>query len=180
MSPLCATLYVARNTAGVSSDLLIHDVDVVLQLAGAEPSSVRGLFGYLSPHSRYGSGDVAEAVLGFPDGMVGNISALRVSQRKVRHFEIAEGNRLVEVDMLRNDVTIYRHVLNEASPDGLTYKQQTIMEIPMMVSSREPLASQFDHFLDVATGVADATAERATIMPPHRAVEEIREDAAAR
>jgi hypothetical protein len=117
-------------------------------------------------------------MLGFPDGMVGNISASRMSQRKVRHFEIAEESRLVEVDMLHNAVTIYRHVFNGASQDGLTYKQQTIIEIPMLVSSREPLASQFDRFLDVATGLVDAAEERATIMPAHRLVEAVRQDAA--
>jgi predicted dehydrogenase len=172
--------YVARIDTGVSADLLIHDVDLVLRLARAEPSVVRGSFGYLHPNSRDGSEDVAEAMLNFPDGMVCNISASRVSQRKVRRIEIAEENRLIEVDMLHNAVTIYRHVLNEASQDGLTYKQQTIIEIPMLVSSREPLASQLDHFLDVAAGLADAAQERATIMPPHRVVEAVREDAAAR
>ena len=171
--------YVPRILTGVSTDLLIHDVDALLRFAHAEPSAVRGLFGYLHPDSRGGSEDVAEAVLGFPDGMIGNISTSRVSQRKVRRFEIAEEKRLVEVDMLRNSVTLYRHVLNEASPDGLTYKQQTIMEIPMLVSSREPLASQLDRFLDVVNNQVDAAEERATIMPPHRVVETIREDAAA-
>jgi predicted dehydrogenase len=172
--------YVARITTGVSSDLLIHDLDAVLRIAGAEPSAVRGSFGYLHPNSRTGSEDVAEAMLRFPDGMIGNISASRMSQRKVRRFEIAEVNRLVEVDMLRNAVTIYRHVLNEAARDGLSYKQQTIIEIPMLVSSREPLASQLDWFLDIATGMGDAQQERATILPPHRVLEAVREDAAER
>lgn len=171
--------YAARIRTGVASDLLIHDVDTVLRLAGAEPSRLRGSFGYLHPDSPSGSEDVAEATLGFPGGMVANVSASRVSQRKVRNFAIAEANRLVEVDMLRNAVTIYRHVLNEASPDGLSYKQQTIIEIPTLVSSREPLATQLDRFLDVATGIADAGSERATILGPHRVVQAIRDDAAA-
>lgn len=172
--------FVPRIRTGVSSDLLIHDVDAVLRIAGSEPSIVRGSFGYLHPDSAEGSEDVAEALLGFPDGMVGNVSASRVSQRKVRRFEIAETNRLVEVDLLRNAVTIYRHVLNEASGDGLSYKQQTIIEIPALVTSREPLASQLDRFLDVVTGAADAAVERASILPAHRVVEAVRENAAAR
>jgi predicted dehydrogenase len=172
--------YVARIGTGVSSDLLIHDVDAVLRLARAEPSAVRGSFGYHHPNSPEGSEDVAEAMLGFPGGLVSNISASRMSQRKVRRLEIAEEKRLVEVDMLRNAVTIYRHVLNEASQDGLTYRQQTIIEIPMLVSSREPLASQIDRILDVAAGHLDSAEERASIMPAHRVVETIRKDAAAR
>jgi predicted dehydrogenase len=171
--------YVARIGTGVSSDLLIHDVDAVLRIAGAEPSVVRGSFGYLHPDSQEWSEDVAETMMAFPNGMVANISASRISQRKVRRFEIAEQGRLIEIDMLRNSVTIYRHVLNEASQDGLTYRQQTIIEIPMLVSSQEPLAAQLNHFLDIVGGTADAAAERATILPPHRVVEAVRDDSAA-
>ncbi len=169
--------YVPRIRTGVSSDLLIHDVDIVVRLAGADPSTVRGSFGYLHPDSPPDSEDVADALLGFPGGMVASLSASRVSQHKVRGFTIAEAGRLVEVDLLRNAVTIYRHVLNEASPDGLTYKQQTIIEIPALVSSREPLAAQLDRFLDLVEGSVDAAEERASIMPAHRVVEQIRRDA---
>jgi predicted dehydrogenase len=171
--------YVSRIRTGVSSDLLIHDVDITLAIGKGTPNVVRGSFGYLHPESDGGSEDVAEAMLGFGDGMIANISASRMSQRKVREFAIAETNRLIEVDMLRNAVTIYRHVLNESSPDGLSYKQQTIIEIPALVSSREPLAAQLDRFVDVATGVGDAVAERSSILPAHRVVEQIRENAAA-
>jgi predicted dehydrogenase len=171
--------YVARIRNGVSSDLLIHDVDIAVRLAGAEPSRVRASFGYLHPDSPPDSEDVAEGLFSFPDGMVANVSASRVSLHKVRRLTIAEQSRLVEVDMLRNSVTIYHHVLNESSQDGLSYRQQTIIEIPALVSSREPLAAQLDRFLDLAAGVADPAAERQAILPAHRVIERLREDATA-
>jgi predicted dehydrogenase len=169
--------YVARIRTGVSSDLLIHDVDIVLSLAGADPTVVRGSFGYLHPDSPTGSEDVADATLGFADGMVASISASRMSQRKIRGFTIAELDRMIEVDMLRNAVTIYRNVANEAGDDGLSYRQQAIVEIPQLVSSREPLAAQLDRFLDLISGAADATLERATILPAHSVVEQVRRNA---
>lgn len=166
--------YVPRIRTGTSTDLLIHDVDIVLRLAHAYPSTIRASLGYLHPESLDGSEDVAEVMLGFPDGMLANLSASRMSQRKVRAFTIAETGRLVEVDMLRNAVTIYRHVLNEAGPDGLGYRQQAIIEIPALVSSQEPLAAQLERFVDLVTGRADVDAERADILPPHRVVEQVR------
>jgi predicted dehydrogenase len=172
--------YVARIRTGVASDLLIHDVDIALRIGVGLPDVVRGSFGYLHPESESGSEDVAEAMLGFADGAVANLSASRISQRKVREFSIAETGRLIEVDMLHNAVTIYRHVLNESSPDGLSYRQQTIIEIPALVSSREPLAAQLDRFVDIASGATDPTAERASILPAHRVIEQVRQDAAAR
>lgn len=169
--------YVPRIRNGVSSDLLIHDVDIAVRLAGAEPSRVRATFGYLHPDSPEDSEDVAEGLFSFPDGMVASVSASRVSQHKVRRLTIAEENRLVEVDMIRNSVTIYHHVLNESSSDGLSYRQQTIIEIPALVSSREPLAAQLDRFLDLAADLVDPAAERQAILPAHRVIERLREDA---
>ena len=171
--------YVPRIRTGVASDLLIHDVDIVLRLAGAEPTAVRGSFGYLHPDSPDGSEDVADATLRFDDGMLANISASRMSQRKIRSFTIAEPDRLVEVDMLRNAVTVYRNVANEAGDDGMSYRQQAIVEIPQLVSSREPLAAQLDRFLDLVTGAADPAQERATILPAHAVVDRVRNNACA-
>ncbi|HEX2307903.1 MAG TPA: Gfo/Idh/MocA family oxidoreductase [Jatrophihabitantaceae bacterium] len=169
--------YVPHIKTGVSSDLLIHDVDVALRLAGAEPNMVRGSFGFVHPSSPPGSEDIAEALLGFDSGMLAAVSASRLSQYKVRSLSIAEVERLIEVDIVRNAVTIYRHVLNEADPDGLNYRQQTIIEIPALVSGREPLAAQLDHFLDLVDGKADADAERDTLLPPHRVVSQVRAQA---
>ena len=114
--------YVARIRTGVASDLLIHDIDIVLRmLGGREPSKVEGSMGFLHPDSEPTSEDVAETMLTFESGAVANVSASRMSQRKVRGFVINELNRLIEVDMLRNAVTLYRHVLNESTDDGLSY-----------------------------------------------------------
>jgi predicted dehydrogenase len=170
--------YVARIRTGVASDLLIHDVDIVLRMMGAEPTSVSGSLGHLHPESEPTSEDIAEAMLGFEGGRVSNISSSRMSQRKVREFAITELDRLIEVDMLRNAVTIYRHVLGENTPDGLSYKQQTIIEIPQLVTSREPLSAQLDRFVALATGEADAAQERAGILPAHRVIEVVRDQAA--
>lgn len=173
--------HVARIRTGVAGDLLIHDVDTVVRLAGADPVVVRGALGFSHPDSPPGSEDTADALLTFPGGMTATLSASRLSQRKVRAYTIAEVGRLVEVDMLLNSVTIYRHVLNDAAADGLSYTQQTILEIPKLVSAREPLAAQLDRFLDLVSGVADVNdvaAERASILPAHRVVDLIRQDAA--
>ncbi|MEO6999024.1 MAG: Gfo/Idh/MocA family oxidoreductase [Terracoccus sp.] len=170
--------YVARIRTGVASDLLIHDADIVLSMMGSEPSHVAGSMAYLHPQSEPAAEDVAEALLTFPGGGVANLSASRMSQRKVREFVIQEIDRLIEIDMLRNAVTLYRHVLGENTDDGLSYRQQTIIEIPHLVTNREPLAAQLDRFVALVEGSADAEHERATILPCHRVVEAVRHSAA--
>jgi predicted dehydrogenase len=169
--------YVARIRTGVASDLLVHDIDIVVRMMGSDPTKVVGTMGYVHPESAPGSEDVAEVLLSFGPDRIANVSASRLSHRKIREFSIVELDRLIEVDMLRNAVTIYRHVLGENADDGLSYKQQTIIEIPQLVSNREPLAAQLDRFVALVRGQADAEEERATILPAHRVIEQMRAEA---
>jgi len=167
--------YAPRIKTGVSWDLLVHDVDLAIRiLGGQEPTVVHGQLGFFHADSAVGAEDVVEAVLGFPQGGLANVSASRIGQKKIRTLEIYEVHRLIEVDLLRRDVTIYRHVsLDAATPDGRGYRQQTIIEIPELVSNREPLATQLDRFCDLIEGKLDADAERQAILPSHRAVAEV-------
>ncbi|HEV3357073.1 MAG TPA: Gfo/Idh/MocA family oxidoreductase [Pseudonocardiaceae bacterium] len=164
--------YAPRIRTGVGWDLLVHDVDIAIRcFGGHEPQSVSASAGYYHPSSVEGAEDVLETVLTMPSGAIANVSASRMGQRKERSLAITEQDRLVEVDLLRRDVTIYRHVSHDAATeDGRGYRQQTIIEIPELVSAREPLAAQLDHFLDLLAGTADAARERASILPSHRAV----------
>ena len=108
------------------------------------------------------------------------MSASRIGQRKLRSLVITEVDRLVEIDLLRRDVTIYRHVSHDSVTDnGLGYRQQTIIDIPELVSGREPLATQLDRFVDLLTGAADIDEERCSILPSHRVVASVLAHAAA-
>jgi predicted dehydrogenase len=165
--------YAARITTGVAHDLLIHDVDLVLRLATTLPDTVSASFAYSHPKSEPDAEDIAEVTLAFPGSLIANLSVSRVSQRKVRTLVIAELERLVEVDMVRNDVTVYRHVGNAALDDGPGYRQQTIIDIPTIRDAREPLVAQLENFVALARGEADAEAELDTLVGPHALVDEI-------
>jgi predicted dehydrogenase len=130
--------------------------------------------GQFHPSSAPGAEDIAEAVLGFESGGVASVSASRVGQRKVRTLVVNELDRMIEADLIRRDVTIYKHVsIDTATPDGRGYRQQSIIEIPELSTSREPLATQLDHFLDIVAGRGDAAAERRRILPAHRVVDRV-------
>jgi predicted dehydrogenase len=163
--------YASRIRTGVAWDLLVHDVDLAINLVGSEPTSVDARLGFFHPDSAEGAEDVAETLLGFGDGAIAHVSASRMGQRKIRQLSINEPDRLIEVDLLRRDVTVYHHVSENAVDEGRGYRQQTVIEIPELVSSQEPLTTQFGHFLDVIEGTSDAAAERATILPSHEVIE---------
>lgn len=166
--------YAPRIRTGVAWDLLIHDVDLAINMLGGSPASARGTVGYFHPDSAEGAEDVATATLSFDSGELAQLSASRIGQRKERVMIIHELDRLIEVDLLRRDVTVYRHVPAEVvDADGRSYRQQTSIEIPEITSSREPLAAQFDHFLDLLQGTADPDAERRSILPAHQVISDL-------
>jgi predicted dehydrogenase len=168
--------FVPRINNGVATDLLIHDVDLAIAFTGEPPASVKGSFGYFrEPSVLNRSEDSADATMSFPNGALATISASRISQRKVRSLSILEIDRLIEIDLLRRDITIYRHVADQPSSDGVGYQQQTVIEIPTILQSAEPLAAQLSHFirlLALGAGAPEVSAERDAILPAHRVVHE--------
>lgn len=167
--------YVPRIRTGVSWDLLVHDVDLAVGVLGGSPSVISGSLGYFHPLSEPGADDVAEVVIKFDNDRVAQISASRIGQRKVRTMTIHEVNKSIEIDLLRRDVTVYRHISDQAAtPDGRGYRQQTVIEIPELSTSQEPLAAQLEHFVGLIGGTIDADFERQSIIPSHRVVQELK------
>lgn len=167
--------YAPRIRTGVAWDLLVHDVDLAMRFLPGPVTHVDAVVGRFHPASLEGAEDVVEASLRFASGAVASISASRVGQRKVRSLVVHELDKLVEIDLLRRDITIYRHVAEAAFEGGRGYRQQTVIEIPELRTSREPLAAQLDHFVDLVRGDADADAERASILPSHQVVARVKE-----
>jgi predicted dehydrogenase len=159
-----------RIQTGVGGDLLIHDLDLAIRLFGELPTTAIGLTdqtGHAGHAAGGGVEDIVEALLRFGTYGVGSLSASRRSQRKVRSMVIAEADRMIEVDLLRQDITIYRHVLESPMNDDLGYRQQTIIDVPVLRYHGEPLMMQLDHFANLIDGTADHRVERASIRPPH-------------
>ena len=148
--------HVSRIATGVSYDLLIHDVDLVLRMTGQMPDSLSAHFGFAHPNSSFGAEDIAETTMRFSDGLLATMSANRISQRKVRTLAVNELERLVEVDLVRQDVTVYHHVEGEWLDGRGGVRQQTVIDIPVVRNMREPLAGQLDHFKAVFRGRLDA------------------------
>ena len=166
--------YSDRIRTGVASDLMIHDLDLTVLLMGRQPKSLQAHFAYCHPDSDFDSEDVAQAVLTFEDGVFASLTASRFGQRKVRSFTIAELDRMIEVDLLRNDITVYRHVANDAIDEGPGYRQQTVIEIPFVPRLDEPLVTQLGRFVDIISGTEDASAEIATLLASHELIAEAR------
>jgi predicted dehydrogenase len=155
-------------SASVVQDLLIHDIDLALRLSsGGVLPDVRGT-NWTPPNSN--RSEVVECVLRFGTEMLANLSASRWGQRKIREVRIVTDRQLIEVDLLRVNVSVYRNISQSVVEGGGPYRAETVMDVPFVRHRGEPLALQLAAFVELV-GSDDATmvdAERASILPPHQ------------
>ena len=76
-------------------DLMIHDLDLVLTLAGAEPGHVHANgVGVVTK-----SVDIATARIEFPTGLVANVTASRISLKKMRKLRLFGEREYIALDL---------------------------------------------------------------------------------
>lgn len=155
-----------RIQTHVVHDLLIHDIDLVLQLMGPDDSVVE-VTGFTSDPLGRGVPDIADCMIRFRSGTIASLSASRATHRKVRHLAVNDGDQLIDVDLLRQNVDVYRHVRHELVGSTPSYRAETVHDIPFVRRPGEPLALQLEHFLRLLTGEADVEAERRRLLPAH-------------
>jgi predicted dehydrogenase len=170
--------YAERIRTGVAGDLLIHDIDMVLRLFGSQPETYACSFGFFEPRSATGSEDVADATLGLPGGRIASMSVSRIAQTKVRSLVVSELGRTIEVDLLRQSITVYRDAGSSEFHEDAGYTQQTIIDIPVIRHLGEPLQLQLDHFCDLIRGAADPRLEIDSLMAPHEVLHRLSAGAA--
>ena len=162
-----------RIASSVVNDLMLHDLDVAQRLFGHADATLVGS-ACVQPESSPWN-EIADCTVLFTGSGFATLSANRMGQRKVRSLSIYTASQLVEVDLLRQDVTVYRNVSQEMllSGGGMGYRSSTEIELPFVRHAGEPLTLQFAHFLDLVDGVADHVEERRQIRPAHLLAEQI-------
>ncbi len=114
-------------------DLMIHDVDIVLALVGAEPQEIRAAgISILSAKV-----DIANVRLQFPNGCVANLTASRVSTERIRKLRLFQPQQYLSLDYGRRDLAIF----------SVDEHRRIGFEKPK-VAQGEPLKLQLDGFLD--------------------------------
>jgi len=88
----------------VVMDLMIHDLDIVLHLAGSPLAKVDAVGVSLL----FGAEDIANARLEFENGCVANLTASRISDKSMRKTRIFTEDHYVSIDTLERTVRLYR------------------------------------------------------------------------
>jgi len=114
-------------------DLMIHDVDIVLALAKAEPQEIRAAG--ISVQSE--NVDIANVRLQFPNGCVANLTASRISTERIRKLRLFQPRQYLSLDYTRQDLAIF--TVGENRQIGF---EQAAM------AKAEPLKLQLEAFLN--------------------------------
>ena len=138
------------NDVSVVLDLMIHDIDLLLELA-ASPVVKLTASGSRAAHSGYL--DYVTATLGFANGIVATLTSSKVTHRKTRRIAAHCKSSLTEADFLNNEILIHRQVQANCMTDygQVLYRQDGLIE-KVHTSNIEPLHAELEHFVSCARG----------------------------
>jgi len=95
--------FVERATdVDVVSDLMIHDIDIVLSLVGSEITEISAVGASVLTDLV----DIASARLAFANGTVANVVASRVSDKKTRRFRVFQPGKYLSLDFIDQTIDI--------------------------------------------------------------------------
>ena len=87
-------------------DLMIHDIDLILNLVKSQVREIQAAGTSVITESD----DIANARLTFENGAVANITTSRISANNMRKIRIFQKNSYISLDLLRKEVEVYRLV----------------------------------------------------------------------
>jgi predicted dehydrogenase len=112
-------------------DLMIHDLDIVLDLAGEAPEEIRAAGISVLSHKV----DIANVRLAFPGGCVANLTASRVSTERVRKLRLFQPRQYISLDYARQEGAIFE----VGGQSGIGFRLLETVK-------GEPLALELEHF----------------------------------
>lgn len=100
---------------GVVLDMMIHDLDVLLMLTGAEPEQIDAV-----AVAVLGAGeDVCNARLVFPDGCVANVTTSRLALKTERKIRVIAEDAYVSINYANKSGMMIRKTANQDQIDAL-------------------------------------------------------------
>jgi predicted dehydrogenase len=145
-------------------DLMIHDLDLVLDVVGDEVTAVEAV-GVPVLTQRV---DIANVRLRFANGCIANLTASRISRDRVRKIRFFQQDAYISIDYAAQEVEMYRL----ARQDGGT---PTIAGGKRTLEREEPLKLELEDFVDAIRNArpprVTGTQGRAALALAERVVE---------
>jgi predicted dehydrogenase len=117
-------------------DLMIHDLDIVLSLVGAEVVSLEAV-GVPVVTDRV---DIANARLRFDNGCIANLTASRISRDRVRKIRFFQHSAYLSIDYTAQKVEVWRLVAGSGPKPSIEGGELTVV-------NEEPLKRELCDFV---------------------------------
>ncbi len=161
--------FTARSVdVDVILDLMIHDLQITLAVAGEQPSEIRAV-GVPVLTDKV---DLCHAWVEFPSGLVANLTASRVSAERIRKLRLFAQDSYFSVDYAEQSVSSARLVRGESGAK-ITPRQVDVVK-------QEPLVAELSAFITTCRGGSAPTVSGRTGLEALAAAIEIRESVEAR
>ena len=137
--------FVERATdVDVVTDLMIHDIDIVLSLVKSDIRSIAATgIPVLTEHV-----DIANARIEFENGAVANVTASRVSNKKLRRIRVFGAEHYYGLDYIDQKLEVVG-----SEPDPAGGKWPRIVTEQLDITPRPPLDAELEYFVkSVRTG----------------------------
>ncbi len=128
---------------GVVLDLMIHDIDIVMNIVNSPVISIQASGGAL--FSDYE--DYATAILQFENSCIATITASRITQRKIRTLSISQEKSFIFLDYSTQDIHIHRQASQAylLTKEEIKYSQESFVE-ELFIHKENPLKQEHEHF----------------------------------
>jgi predicted dehydrogenase len=131
-------------------DLMIHDLDLVLELVRSEVGEVRATgVPILTPHV-----DIANARVEFANGACAIITASRVSRERTRKLRIFQPTGYFSLDLAQGNGHFYR-LKSGWQGFGATRIEEIVEHVRLDAPEAEPLKLELESFLRAVRGDGD-------------------------
>ena len=130
---------------GVVLDMLIHDLDIVLNLVKSPVVSFRSLGRMIETDHE----DICTINIDFKNGCLATLMASRVSQKKERTLTVTQNQNLIFLNYENQDIEIYRQATSAylITREEVKYSQESFVE-KLHVQKDNPLKSEHQHFYE--------------------------------
>lgn len=125
-------------------DLMIHDLDIVLNLIPSPLSD----FNVVGTKVNSTNCDIAHVQLAFANGAIATIFSSRASQIKNRSMAVHQKNEYIHLNFTTQDLSIHRGTASSIiiGQDQLKYRQEALIE-HLFVYKDNPLKLEIEHFI---------------------------------
>lgn len=126
-------------------DLMVHDLDIVRLLNPSPVTAVHASASGLQP----GAVDHAIVCLEFENGAVAGLTASRITQNKVRSFQVTTERQLIEADLAAQQLRVYHDSEVRTNLESTHSAYRLDLSVGrVLIRYAEPLARELNHFVE--------------------------------